>query len=106
MDNIQREDATLLHALWLAKLQIRQAQGPSLINRAAYSHGRLVHDELLIRVLLQHTMVKKLKRVEITPKHVGIRQGWLRLCPKRAFDTELSIQCGQREPSLATELES
>jgi len=30
-------------------------EGPSLIYRAAYSHGYLVHGELLIRVLLQHT---------------------------------------------------
>jgi hypothetical protein len=35
-------------------------EGPSLIYRAAYPHGLLVHVELLIRVLLQHTMVKKL----------------------------------------------
>jgi hypothetical protein len=38
---------------------------PHLSRSLTYSHGRLVHSELLLRVLLQHTMVKNLKRVTI-----------------------------------------
>src|SRR6266581_7080587 len=39
-------------------------EGPSLIYCAAcYPHGYLVHDELLIRVLLQHTKAEKVERL-------------------------------------------
>jgi hypothetical protein len=50
-----------LGVVWDLLLQA-DSKGPSLICHAAYPHGYLVHVELLLRVLLQHTMVKKFIR--------------------------------------------
>jgi hypothetical protein len=54
-----------LGVVWDLLLQA-DSKGPSLICHAAYPHGYLVHVELLLRVLLQHTMVKKLVRASIS----------------------------------------
>ena len=58
----------------------RLLQGPTLIYRADYSHGCSVHDELLIRVLLQHTIVKNSSSVRtslLMHIHDGSRSGGL-----------------------------
>jgi hypothetical protein len=70
-------------------------EGPSLIYRAAYSHGRLVHVELLLRVLLQHAVPQKVAiLVQVTLLAICIVAGDdLRLLPMQLQTALLQPRC-------------